>query len=794
MNIKIIIYSLLLSFLSTSGFAQLQKQRADKGMMDLSSYIFEEQGIITLDGNWEFYYNQLLKPGEFQGKECLYLSVPGRWTDVIKDNKELGSYGYATYRLRLKFSGKDSIYTLRMPRIDVAYKMWVNNKLLLEVGEVGTNKTSEKAHWFITNASFAPKKGVNEIVVQVSNFHHRKNGFSDSIELGTLEQIDVVTWDKIAFVFFILGLTIIMAVYHIGLFSLRTTDYSKLFFGLTAFFVSLHQLANNQIIITHIFSSISFETVLKVNFISNNLRVVFFVLFIYFSFKKEVNKYFVRVIALYGIIITAFILITTTREYTFSLILFEIIAIISIVYVLFSLITALINRSDGALYALLGTVVLLVASLNDMLHDAMIIRSFFAVPLGLFIFILFQSYMIALSSSRAFKRNEELSNNLNYVNKNLEKLVKVRTAEVEEQKEELISQSENLLRINQNLELRKKDITEKNKELKQKSEELKTFNQQLNFQRQEVLSKNQELKKQNEQILFQRNELEHRGNMLLEQKDNLEKSKRMITDSILYAKQIQKAILPHKRYFDRYFKDNFIMFKPRDIVSGDFYYIMRKGEKCIIFAAVDCTGHGVPGGFMSMLGIAYLNEITQKKEIVSTGAVLDELDVYVQKSLKQTNLDKRAIKDGMDVALCRLDLETNELQYSGAYQPLILIRKREKQDDEFVEIKGDLMPVGIFHNKTSNFTTHNVKLNEDDIIYLFSDGFSDQFGGANKRKYMSKNFKDKLYQIHELPMDKQCEELKNELERWKNYDGNSLKQVDDILVMGLKIDKAQSFK
>ncbi len=750
-KITSIVYSLVLSILYSSAFAQNECPEVKNGIMDLSSYAIEQKGSVYLDGKWEFYYNRLLRPGEFEDQSFDYVQVPGTWSEIIHNEKELGSYGYATYRLKLRLPEHNKIYTVRMPRVDVCYKIWVNGQSLLEIGKVGTNQESEEPRWFINEVSFLSQQGENEIIIQISNFHHRKNGFNGSIELGTPEQIVDSTLKDTAYTFFSVGLMLIMALYHFGLFSLRPKDYSKLFFGLTAFFVAMHQLANSQVNIMNFLPSLPFEAVLKTNYIANNLRVVSFVLFIYFSFKEEVNKYFVKVMAWYGIAMTLLILISNTKIYTHTLILFETIGVISITYILFALIKSTIHKRDGALYSLIGTLVLLAAASNDILHDAMIIRSFYAVPLGLFVFIFLQSHMLAVSSVRSFKRNEELSDKLNYVNKNLEELVQIRTTKIEEQKEEL-----------------------------------RVINEKLESQKEQILNKNNELYQQNEEILSQRDELHHRGKMLIEQKERLEKSQRLITDSILYAKQIQSAILPRESNFNKYFEEHFIIFKPRDIVSGDFYYI-NKRDNFLIFAAVDCTGHGVPGGFMSMLGIAFLNEITQNKEVLSTGTVLDKLDLYVQKALKQTYGDEKGIRDGMDIALCCLNLETNHLQYSGAYNPFVLIRNNKNKPDELVEIDGDAMPIGIHHSKKKGFTTHNIQVNENDVIYLFSDGFSDQFGGEKGRKYMLRNFKNKLYDIHELPMKEQKKLLELEFANWKDFKNKKERQIDDVLVMGLKI-------
>lgn len=293
-----------------------------------------------------------------------------------------------------------------------------------------------------------------------------------------------------------------------------------------------------------------------------------------------------------------------------------------------------------------------------------------------------------------------------------------------------------------------------------------------------------EIKQQKEEIEAQRDEIEM-------QRDYANQQKQKITDSIVYAKRIQAAILPPNEVMDKILPDHFVLFKPRDIVSGDFYWITQKENK-IIVAAADCTGHGVPGAFMSMLGIAYLNEIVNKmmvnKHIYSLQAneILNELRNYVISSLHQTGKRGEAT-DGMDISLCIIDPEKKELQYAGAHNPLFIIR-----DNELIQIKGDKMPIGIHRRSNKKFTNHEIEYQEDDIIYMFSDGYTDQIGGEFRRKFNSSPFRQLLLEIKDEPMRRQQEVLGATIEDWKG----DIEQIDDILVMGvkLKFDKPQKLE
>jgi CheY-like chemotaxis protein len=287
--------------------------------------------------------------------------------------------------------------------------------------------------------------------------------------------------------------------------------------------------------------------------------------------------------------------------------------------------------------------------------------------------------------------------------------------------------------------------------------------------------KNKLLQEQNHQINEQKQEIE-------KQRDIATKQKKNITDSIEYASRIQNALLPPDYLIDKIIPEHFIFFKPRDIVSGDFYWMTPKDNKLILVAA-DCTGHGVPGAFMSMLGTAFLNEIvnkiTENKHIYSLQAneILNQLRNYIIESLHQ-NKDNSDSKDGIDMALVIIDFDTQKIQFAGAHNPLYIIRK-----GELLETKGDRMPVAIHKKADQPFTNHEVEFKDQDTIYLFSDGFPDQIGGDKGRKYMSRHFKSLLMDIHTKPMAEQKSILENKFDEWRN----GYEQMDDILIIGAKL-------
>ncbi|MFH1320994.1 MAG: SpoIIE family protein phosphatase [Bacteroidota bacterium] len=309
--------------------------------------------------------------------------------------------------------------------------------------------------------------------------------------------------------------------------------------------------------------------------------------------------------------------------------------------------------------------------------------------------------------------------------------------------------------------------------------------------------------------------LEHkvkeRTEEVVRQKEEIEVKNNEITASIRYARRIQEAILPDKSVVNKALRDYFILYKPKDIVSGDFYWIEQKGEKTL-FAAVDCTGHGVPGAFMSLIGNSLLNQAVDEHGKTEPSAILNELNKLASETISQT-FEESVVKDGMDIAFCSIDFARNELQYSGAFNPLYLVRKKNgehlsdispellKNDTtevklsgfgfDLIEIKADKFPIGVFiGEEVKKFTNHKINLEKGDTIYVFSDGYVDQFGGVKGRKYMATRFRQLLLEIQHLSMEKQREHLDKTIEQWRMHPyrpGVEYEQIDDILVIGVRV-------
>ncbi|MDO9579504.1 MAG: YfiR/HmsC family protein [Bacteroidales bacterium] len=281
------------------------------------------------------------------------------------------------------------------------------------------------------------------------------------------------------------------------------------------------------------------------------------------------------------------------------------------------------------------------------------------------------------------------------------------------------------------------------------------------------------LEEKNRTISLQKDEIEEQRDLAAAQRDQIAYQKKHITDSIMYAKRIQTALLPSLELFSDKL-EHFVLYKPLAIVSGDFYWVSTQDNLQIIIAA-DCTGHGVPGAFMSMLGVTMLNEIVNGKHILMPDQIIENLRQGVIKSLNQV-AEEDSIKDGMDIAICVVDFDKNILWYAGANNPLYLVR-----GGELIHYRADKMPVAI-HYRMGPFTLHQIELQKDDAFYLFSDGYADQFGGPKEKKFMTMKLKETLVAMAGLPMLQQGEQLDEIFEAWRGDNP----QIDDVILIGVR--------
>jgi serine phosphatase RsbU (regulator of sigma subunit) len=323
----------------------------------------------------------------------------------------------------------------------------------------------------------------------------------------------------------------------------------------------------------------------------------------------------------------------------------------------------------------------------------------------------------------------------------------------------------------QNIEL-EKTIHKRTQELQQQKVELQDTLQIVNQQKEKIQT-NLELLKQQAEELNANVELVEAQNKEIEQKNHA------IIGSINYALRIQRAILPSLTNYDKAFgKENyFILYKPKDIVSGDFYWFGSFLDE-IVVATADCTGHGVPGAFMTLLGSELLFEIVEDKSIIDPPEILKELNTQLRRVLKHTETD---IKDGMDIGICVIDFTTQNLTYAGANMPLYYLQAAHT---EIQSLPANKFAIG--GTKTDQkILSHQLNISQATTIYMTTDGYQDQFGGVERRKFLSKNLKNLFFDIHTKDMNEQKLLLDTTIENWKNT--ANTKQIDDILVIGIKL-------
>ncbi len=325
------------------------------------------------------------------------------------------------------------------------------------------------------------------------------------------------------------------------------------------------------------------------------------------------------------------------------------------------------------------------------------------------------------------------------------------------------------------------------------------FKSQYQKSNKEINKKNYKLNQLLEEVVSQRDEIEAQRDKIENQRNKIEDIHHEVSQSIDYAQRLQQSIFPEEKVLKKFFADEFVFFRPKDKVSGDFYWWTHIEDHTVI-TATDCTGHGVPGAYMSMLGISFLREIVNKEYITHPGVILRKLRREVIKVLKQKG-ELGEQKDGMDMALVSINKDTNLLQFAGANNPLYIVtrNKLDFKNPEKVklfepskeipncssflyEIKPDKMPIAIY-DKMNKFINHEIQLYEGDQIYMFSDGYADQFGGPKGKKFKYKAFKCMLLEHSKKPMHEQKQIIEDTFQVWKG----DLEQIDDVVVLGIKI-------
>lgn len=283
-------------------------------------------------------------------------------------------------------------------------------------------------------------------------------------------------------------------------------------------------------------------------------------------------------------------------------------------------------------------------------------------------------------------------------------------------------------------------------------------------------------------VLYNRYQLKKKANLKLENAyAQIEEKNKDITDSIKYAKRIQEAIFPATETLKEIFPDCFVLYKPKAIVSGDFFWVQKEKKNSFHLAVADCTGHGVPGALMSIVCYNLINQAIAERKLLQPSHILTYLDKGVRETFRRPG--ENHLRDGMDIAFCHIDLDRGQLEFSGANNPVWVIRTSVDGNREVVELKGNKQPIGLFREVSETFASKALNIEKGDTIYLFTDGYADQFGGPEGKKFKYKRLKELLFSISDKKMDEQLKIIEKNLEEWKG----GYEQVDDILLLGVRV-------
>jgi signal transduction histidine kinase len=425
--------------------------KAAQGVMDLTGWSFSEHGNLKLNGEWEFYWEQLVKPEDFQQAAAgpAELAVlPGSWNKQLISGKAYPGLGYATYRLKLKLPQTGVTYALATPFITSAFKLWVNGELLSEVGGVGISSDTSTPRYSTKTVVFRPDTSETEIVLQISNFQHDRGGLRNPIELGLFESIHSHKEVSIIFDALLFGSLMIMGFYHLGLFTIRTNDPSTLYFGVFCILIALRTVLIGELILLKAFPDFPWELELKLEYITAYCGLAFFVLFIGELFPQESSRKVILMFIIVSVAYTVVTAVTPALVYSCFLLSFHIVIAIAIAVELYVLILAWIRRRKGVLIILLASLLFALTIINDMLYaNEWISTTGRASGLGLLIFIISQSGVLSMKLSLAFANEERMSAALALANSNLNMKIKERTADLVAVNEELIVKNVELSRL-----------------------------------------------------------------------------------------------------------------------------------------------------------------------------------------------------------------------------------------------------------------------------------------------------------------------------------------------------------
>ncbi len=443
--------------------------RANDGILDAQLYFSEGKKMLYLDGEWEFFPHQLLEPAEMQGmKPDTFINVPGFWPKLKKD-EEYRYLNYATYRLRIVNHDLPKVFSIRNNQINSAFRLFLNGREIMHNGTVAKEKEMAIAHYQPGIRSVYSEMDTIDLILQVSNHHHKKGGIAESFQIGSECKLQKQQLFAAGMSFLLIGSLLIMAIYHLGMFFVFRKDSSPLYFGIFVLLMSLRVFATGEETLLLIFPNLSWEVLSKISYGSVYLAPAFFILFFRALFSDEVNALYARIYVAIALALTLMVVFSPTIIFIQTLPVYQIFLVVISISVLYWLWKAWLNKREGAITFFMGSSLLFLAMIHDFIHVSGNLRGFDWFPIGLFLFIMGQAYVLSIRFTGLSRKNQHLLKELDFHNKNLESIVDERTRELvnkqnllveanqelQEQKENMLAQSEMMEQINDMLEKEK---------------------------------------------------------------------------------------------------------------------------------------------------------------------------------------------------------------------------------------------------------------------------------------------------------------------------------------------------
>ena len=682
-----------------------QLPTAENGVLDLRGWDFKKDGPVKLDGKWQFYWKQLLFYKDFTKINPpvplgSYL-IPQYWNQHNVKGETLPGKGYATYRLKVLLD-EPMLMAFKFRTIYSAFLMEVNGSIVTRVGKVGTDQSNYVAKIRPHVAHYNVTQNELDILLQVSNYSIIYSGVLESIYFGSLPHIIQLEEDKLSTDLLLMGSIFIMSLYHFGLFLLRRSDRSPLFFAGICLIFCIALGGLNEFVFTRFFLELDFETHFKIVLIFTYLIEYVFLAYLYSLYPNEVSVKFIRFLLYSGLFLYGVTLLTSVYFSSVMAIYWTPIIFMWIFYCIYCVILAVYRKREGARVLMFGVVILCMTGIHDILHVNQYIQSKLGsiMSMGLFIFVFSQAFLLSQRFSKSFKRSEKLSS----------------------------------------------ELTERSLELKSSRDNLEVM-------------------------------VEQRTQELQESNHALSETNRNIYDSLIYASIMQRALLPLEERLNQLFKDHFVIWEPRDIVGGDIYFCFPTSKGCLL-AVIDCTGHGVPGAFLTTIAGSSFESMIQHEYFNDPSRFLQALNEFVQQTLQQGDQNAKS-DNGMDVGVCCIDQQSNKIIFAGAKISLLIA-----DENSLKEIRGDKHSIGYNSlNHHYEYSNHFIKSSSTATYYMYTDGFPDQTGGKKGFSFGNKKVRELLSKNHQLSLLQQKYLIVKTMDDYQE----DQPRKDDVTVFGFRL-------